>query len=120
MFSINVIRRVIAPTDMQYQNVDDNVLERMVLVLVLTFTTKLRDVILFPLDKETEERYLPRNEEEINLPSIYFYILDEKHIILVQKKIIEIDKYHVVHSRHRHWTTHLLHKYVLPNVINKL
>ena len=76
--SIDVTRCVIALSDLQYQKVDDNVVENMVLSLVSTFTKTLRDVILFPFDKETEEIYIPRNEDEINFPSINFYILDGK------------------------------------------
>lgn len=69
----------------------------MVLSLVTTFTTTMRDVILFPFDMETKDPYAPRNEEEIELPTLNIYILDGKHVILAQKIIIENDKYNAVH-----------------------
>ena len=62
-------------------------MENMVLSLISTFTTTLRDVIPLPFDKGTEERYIARNEEENVFPSMNFYILDGKHTILAHKNI---------------------------------
>ena len=67
-------------------------MKNMVLSLISTFTTTLRDVI-FPFHKDSKERYVPTSEEKNHFPTLNFYILDGKHIVLEKKKNIENDKY---------------------------
>ena len=54
------------------------------------FTTAIREVVLLPFDSKTREPYNPKNEDEILMPTLKFYILDGQHNISAQKKSLRM------------------------------
>jgi hypothetical protein len=87
VFSIDINRCFIAPLNLQYQKVNEEEVEKLVLSLVTNFTTTLKEVILFPFDHETKLPYEPKSEDEVEMKTLHFYILDGKHTISCSKKI---------------------------------
>ena len=69
------------PRCLQFIHVDHEVLENMVLYHFTNFTTTMRDDILFPFNIVTINTDCPISNEEIELPTLKFYILDGKHTI---------------------------------------
>ena len=63
---------------------------------IMTFTTTIREVVLFTFHKETRETYNPKKEVEILIPTLNFYIMDGQHTILAQKWILDTDKYRAI------------------------
>ena len=78
-FSI-YITCVLVPRCLQFIHVDHEVLENMVKYHFTNFTTT-RDDILFPFNIVTINTDCPISNEEIELPTLKFYILDGKHTI---------------------------------------
>ena len=90
---IDVSRCVIAPQHIQYCMVDEEAMVTTILSLVTTFSATIRETVLFPFDREIWETYNPKNEEEILMPTLNFYIMDGQDNILTQKIILGTKKY---------------------------
>ena len=82
---IDINRCVIEPLNLQYRKVNEEELSKLVLSLVKTFTTTLRETILFPFDHMTGITYELKSEDKFEIKTLKFYILDEKHVTFSHK-----------------------------------